>query len=250
PGEEAEPLVLVLLDQVSGDRRHAPGVVAEEDVHSGLVPAAGDDDDRYLGGQRVQLAVAEYLLGDDEAVHLAGQRAHPLLEQLTAAAEGQQQGVLGPAEHSLGRVHDVVDEQQAAALDVDLVGAPLQAHEPDDVLAPPGKTARRRVGYEAERLDDGEHPLAGIRVDQVRAAQHPGNGGDRHPRHLGDVIDRGHAELSDMIRADPYDDSAYIASYVLTLRIDVSAVNSWLGPLPGPSLRPSAPAKRVASGRL
>jgi hypothetical protein len=33
-------------------------------------------------------------------------------------------------------VHDLVDEQQALALDVDLRGPALQADEADDVLAP------------------------------------------------------------------------------------------------------------------
>jgi hypothetical protein len=199
-GEEAEPVAAVLLDQVPGDRGHAAGVVTEEDVHRGLVTAPGDDDDGYLGGQRPQFVVIEDFLGDEQAVDLAGERAHPLREQLAAAAEGQQQRVLGPAQHRLGRVHDVVDEQQAASLDVDLVGAPLEAHQPDDVLPPPGEAARRRVGDEAERLDDGEHPLARVRVHQVRPAQHPRHGRDGHPGHLGDVIDRRHADPLDMIR--------------------------------------------------
>jgi hypothetical protein len=142
PGEEAEPVVLVPLDQVLGDRRHAAGVVAEEDVRRGLVAAPGDDHDGYLRGKRAQLAVIEDLFGDDQAVDLAGERAHPLLERLAAAAEGEQQRVLGPAQHRLGRVHDVVDEQQAAPLDVDLVGAPLQADQPDDVLPSPREAAR------------------------------------------------------------------------------------------------------------
>jgi hypothetical protein len=96
-GEEAEPLVLVLLGQVPGDRGHAAGVVAEEDIGRGLAAAPGDDDDRQLGGQRPQLGVIEDFLRDDEAVDLAGERAHPLVEQLSPAAEGQQQRVLGPA---------------------------------------------------------------------------------------------------------------------------------------------------------
>jgi hypothetical protein len=199
-GDEAEPAAAVPLDQVPGDRRHAAGVVAEEDVHRGLVTAAGDDDDGYLGGQRAQLAVIQDFLGDDQAVNLAGERAHPLLEQLAAAAEGQQQRVLGPPQHRLGRVHDVVDEQQAAPLDVDFVGAPLQPDKPDDVLPPPGEAARRRVGHEAERLDDGEHALARVGMHQVGPPQHPGHGGDGHPGHLGDVVDRRHADPLDMIR--------------------------------------------------
>ena len=69
-----------------------------------------------------------------------------------------------------------------------------------------------------------------VGMHQVGPAQHPGHGGDRHPGHLGDVVDRGHAGPIDIIRALSYDDSAYIASYLLTLRIDVSAVNSLLGP--------------------
>ena len=52
-----------------------------------------------------------------------------------AGAERQQQGVLGIPQHRLGRVHDLVDEQQALALDVDLGAAAFQADETDDVLA-------------------------------------------------------------------------------------------------------------------
>ena len=47
-GDEAEPVVPVLPDQVPGQRRHAAGVVAEVDVGDGLVAAAGDDDDGQL----------------------------------------------------------------------------------------------------------------------------------------------------------------------------------------------------------
>ena len=53
---------------------------------------------------------------------LGGEGAYALVELLPADAERQQQGVLGPAQRLLGRVHDVVDEHQTAALDVDRVG--------------------------------------------------------------------------------------------------------------------------------
>jgi hypothetical protein len=192
--DEAQPLVPVVLDQVPGDRGHAAGVVAAEDVHRVLVGPAGDDDHRYLGGQRAQFARREDFLGHDQAVDLPRERPHPLLEQLVTGAEGQQQRVLGPAQRRLGGVHDVVDEQQAAALDVHLRDAPLHGHQPDDVLPPPGEAARRRVGHEAERLDDGEHALPRLRMDQVRPAHYPGHGGDGHPRHLGDVVDSRHTD--------------------------------------------------------
>jgi hypothetical protein len=197
-GHEAESLVLVLLGQMPGHGRHPADVVAEENVHRGLLAAAGDDDDGYLLGQSTQFALFHDFLGDEQAVGLPGQRTHPLAEQLAGTAEGQQQRVLGPAEDVLGRVHDVVDEQQAGALDVDFVGAAVQADQPDDVLPPPGKAAGRRVGDEAERLDHGQHALAGIGMHQVGPAQHPGHGGGRHRRHPGDIVDRRHADPFDM----------------------------------------------------
>jgi hypothetical protein len=174
---EAEPLVLVLLDQVAGHAGHAGHVVAEVDVDRGLIATAGDDDDRQRLGQGPQFRLAEHFLGDEQPVGVAGQRAHSLAEQLTGAAEGQQERVLGPAQDVLGRVHDLVHEQQAAALDVDLVGAAVKPHQPNDVLPPPGEAAGGRVGDEAERLDDGKYPLAGVGLHQVGPAQHPGHGG-------------------------------------------------------------------------
>jgi len=84
------------------------------------------------------------------------------------------------------------------ALDVDLVGAAFQADQPDDVLSPPGQAARRRVGDQAERLDDGEHALPRIRMHQVRPPQYPRHSGGRQPGHPG-VIDRGHADRINMI---------------------------------------------------
>jgi hypothetical protein len=201
PGDEAQPAVAVLPGQVPGDGRDAAGVVAQEDVKRGLVAAPGDDDDGQLAGQGVQFALVQDLLGDEQAVDLAGQRVDPLAELLAPAAESQQQRVLGPAQHRLGRVHDVVDEQQAAALDVDLVGAAFKPDEPDDVLPPPGQAAGRRVGDEAERLDDREHPLACRGMHPVRPAEHPGHGGGRHPGHPGDIVDRRHADPVNMIGA-------------------------------------------------
>jgi hypothetical protein len=111
---------------------------------------------------------------------------------LAAAAEGQQQGVVGPAQRMLGRVHDVVDEQKAAALDVQLVRAADKARQGDDVLPPPGKAARRGVGDEPELGDDAEHALAGVRVNEVGAAQHARHGGGRDTGHPGNIIDSCH----------------------------------------------------------
>ena len=191
-GDEAQPAVAVLAGEVPGQGRHAADVVAEEDVRLGLVAAAGDEDDGYLTGQGAQFPLIQDFLGDEQAVGLAREGAHPLLELLAPAAECQQEGVLGPAQHRLGRVHDVVDEQQAAALDVDLVRAPVQAHQADDVLPPPGKAARRSVRNEPQRLDDGQHPLARIGVHQAGSAQDAGHGGRRDPGHAGDVVDGRH----------------------------------------------------------
>src|SRR5580658_4688008 len=106
-------------------------------------------------------------LPGQQALHLAAQGPNPLLELPPATAEGQQQGARGIAQHRLGRVHDLVDEQHAVLLDVDLAQAPLQRHEADDVLAPPAKPLSGRVRDETEHLDDGQHTLAGFRVDHA-----------------------------------------------------------------------------------
>jgi hypothetical protein len=92
----------------------------------------------------------------------------------------------------LGRVHDVVDEQQAASLDVQLVGAADQARQGDDVLPAPGEAARRGIRHEAELGDDAEHALAGVRADEFGAAQHAGHGGGRDTGDPGDIIDGCH----------------------------------------------------------
>ncbi len=182
----------MLSGEMPREGRHAGDVVAEEDVRRRLVAAAGDQDDGYLLGQGPQFSLIEDLLGDEQAVDLADEGTDPLLELLAAAAERQQQGVLGAAQHRLGRVHDVVDEQQAAALDVDLVGAPVDPDQADDLLPPPGEAARRRVRDEPERLDDGEHALARIRVHDTGPAQDARDGSGRHPGHAGDVVDGRH----------------------------------------------------------
>jgi hypothetical protein len=74
-------------------------------------------------------------------------------------------------------VHDVVDEHQAAALDVDLVGTAVQADQGDDVLPPPAQAAGRGIGDEAEHLDDAQHPLARLGAHEVGAAQYAGHRG-------------------------------------------------------------------------
>jgi hypothetical protein len=118
------------------------------------------------------------------------------LELLPPGAERQQQRALGMAQHRLGRVHDLVDEQQIGALDVDLVGTAFQGHEADDVLTPAGEAPGGGVRDESERLDHRQHPLARVRVDQLGSAHDPGHGGCGHSRHARDVIDGGHVNAT------------------------------------------------------
>ena len=67
-------------------------------------------------------------------------------------------------------MHDLVHEQDAAALDVDLVNAPLQGDQANDVLTPPGQPLRRSVGHESGLLNHLNDALARFRVNKIGAA--------------------------------------------------------------------------------
>src|ERR1017187_950341 len=94
----------------------------------------------------------------------------PPLERLATGAERQQQRALGAPQHGLGGVHDLVHEQNAAALDVDLVNAALKGDQANDVLTPPGQPLRRTVWHESELLNHLNDALARFRVNKIGAA--------------------------------------------------------------------------------
>ena len=71
--------------------------------------------------------------------------------RLAAETKRQQQRVFRVPQHRLSRVHDLVDEQQAFALDIDFTGATLQGHQADDVLAATAEPLGRGVGHESPR---------------------------------------------------------------------------------------------------
>lgn len=191
-GDQAQPAVPVVAGEVRGEGGHARRVVAEHHVQSGLVPAAGDEDDRNPPGQGAEFPGGHDLLGDEQPVDLARQRAHATFKPFALGVQREQQRPFGAAQDRLGRVHDLVGEQQAASLDVHLVRAAFQGHQADDVLPAAGESPRRGIGDEVERLDHGEHTLARVLAHQVRSAQHPGDGGRGNPGHACHIINGSH----------------------------------------------------------
>ena len=173
-------------------RRHAGDVVRDQHVQLGLVALAGDDDDGYPLRQAAEFLGGHELFRHEQAIDLAGQRADPLLKLLAAAAEAQQQGVPGPAQHELGRVHDLVDEQYAVLLDIHLGAAALQGGETDDVLPAIAESLGIGIRDEIECLDHREHALARVLIHQRRPAHDPGHRGRRNTGHPGDVVDGRH----------------------------------------------------------
>src|ERR1039457_5727648 len=104
------------------------------------------------------------------AAALARQRPSPPRVRLATGAERQQQRAPGAPQHGLGGVHDLVHEQNAAALDVDLVHAALKGDQANDVLTPRGPPLRSTVWHESELLNHLNDALARFRVNKIGAA--------------------------------------------------------------------------------
>ena len=128
-------------------------------------------------------------------------------------------------------MHDLVDEQQAFPLDVDLTGATLQGHQANDVLAAAAEPLGHGVGHEAEGLDHGLHPLARLRLDQAGLAHDPGDRGGGNSRHPRDIVNRRHR------RSSSHYETAYIRCSLVTLNAYVSGVNSEAQTEGGPGAR-------------
>ena len=193
PGQEAEAAVTVIPDQVRSQRLHPGGVVHRHDIQFRLVPAACDPDHRDPPGQRPQLARRHYFFGDQQPVDLAGQRPDPPLERLACAPNASS------SEQSVPRSTDST-ACTSSSMNRGLVFSMPTSVTPRSRAARPMMSLRRRpalgraVGHVAQFLDHGQHPVAGVRVDEVGAVDHPGHGRRGHPgpvRHLIDGAHRG-----------------------------------------------------------
>ena len=160
-----------------------PGALG--DVHHDAGQAGDltvDDDQRHLAAELLDEAVAHPRAAEQDPVDLLGQRADQLLlDGGVLVGVGDEDVVVAVAGLALGGLDQRWEER------VGDVG-----HDQTDVVRPPGdQRPGRPVGAVTEMLGAGQHPAAGLRVDEVRRRERAGDRGDVHPGLPCDVADRG-----------------------------------------------------------
>ena len=182
--QEGEPAVAV-AEQVLGQPLGAGEVLGGDGVGAVDVAPGQQDDREPAGHDRADRVLADGGVEDGQAVDPGGELADGRLGVGLLAGGQDQHAAAQPGGDLLVAEHDLGEVGAGQVGEDDPVGG----------VAALGQGDAEAAGDEAQLVDRVLDPLAGLVLHRGRAAQDPGDGGDRHPGPAGDVVDGdGHRE--------------------------------------------------------